>query len=542
MSVDVPVSLDGPGPATPPRTVRHTVPRPAFESLLTGGGDVDAVTRLTAAESSRRLLLMRVLLDAVERESPTEGPLPPFTTAWDALVGAGQDPATRLLALPHTGMWAAHVLRRLRGTRPDPAPLWVDLGHLHNLAAAALVLAGRGFRQPVVVREQWVVLPGLGAARLAAGRSWDVAEVEACDGVTHIRYGQDRVAVGEGRSTDNGPAWYPLRHLHAESEHEPITLALEDLVPYRGMRGPTPPEPLTAAQARRWQVMLGQAWDVLVAQDRPAARAMARGLATIVPMAATEPYRPESASSGDGFGSAVASAPDDAVQLASTLVHEFQHIKLSAVLHLWTLHAAEQTKCFYAPWRDDPRPVGGMLQGVYAFHGVAAFWRARRHVAHGAEADLAHFEFALWRTQLHHGLGALRASPYLTDHGRRLVGELRAQVEPWLTEVVPSQVADAATQAIADHRAAWRIRHLSPDAATVDALARAWSARSFRADDHAAPTPREQDAPTLVGDPTAWRLDARAVLYRRRLAQPEGFARLCALDAYGAAEPAEAPA
>jgi hypothetical protein len=131
------------------------------------------------------------------------------------------------------------------------------------------------------------------------------------------------------------------------------------------------------------------------------------------------------------------------------------------------------------------------------------------------------------------GLGAA----HLPDAPAWEVAELPARSRPWPAEVVPGRIADAAAQAIADHRAAWRIRHLCPDPGTVDAPARAWTA-----DDHAGPTSAERAAPTLAADPTAWRLDARAVLCRRRLAEPEGFARLCALDAYGTTDPAEAPA
>ena len=34
----------------------------------------------------------------------------------------------------------------------------------------------------------------------------------------------------------------------------------------------------------------------------------------------------------------------------------------------------------YAPWRPEPRPVVGLLQGVYAHLGIARFWGAQWHV------------------------------------------------------------------------------------------------------------------------------------------------------------------
>ncbi|MBG0564890.1 aKG-HExxH-type peptide beta-hydroxylase [Actinoplanes aureus] len=33
---------------------------------------------------------------------------------------------------------------------------------------------------------------------------------------------------------------------------------------------------------------------------------------------------------------------------------------------------------YYALWRDDPCPLNGLLQGVYAFVGITDFWWVRR--------------------------------------------------------------------------------------------------------------------------------------------------------------------
>ena len=54
-----------------------------------------------------------------------------------------------------------------------------------------------------------------------------------------------------------------------------------------------------------------------------------------------------------------------------TLTHELQHTKLNAVMYLFELLEPVAGERFYAPWRDDPRPLGGFLQGIYAFFGIA---------------------------------------------------------------------------------------------------------------------------------------------------------------------------
>ena len=62
--------------------------------------------------------------------------------------------------------------------------------------------------------------------------------------------------------------------------------------------------------------------------------------------------------------------------LASVLVHECQHAKLNAVLDLIPLSRPDQAR-YYAPWREDPRPLGGLLHGAYAYLGVSDFWRVQ---------------------------------------------------------------------------------------------------------------------------------------------------------------------
>ena len=90
------------------------------------------------------------------------------------------------------------------------------------------------------------------------------------------------------------------------------------------------------------------------------------------------------------------------------MVHEFQHSKL------------------WAPWRTDPRPLGGLLQGVYAFLGVADTWRAL--AARPALGDLAMREFAEAREQVDVALGELTGAGALTPAGEVFVDGGLAQV------------------------------------------------------------------------------------------------------------------
>ena len=473
----------------------HVLSPQSFDELLGGGGGPATVDSLRASERSWRLLVVRALLDAAAT-APT-GPLPPLAEGWRLLSRAWSVAAQeveRLLSYPAVGMWSAHTLRRLRGTADHDAPLWAETGHLHALAASAAVRAGLEFRTDIPVRHGWAVLPALGAMQVPGGPDWTVTEVSACDG---------KVRVAGRRLGESG--WHAPAELRADGR----TLLLDDIDPYRTLRTPGVPEPLDSAT--RWQELFDSAWEILHTTDREEARALANGLVSVVPRPRAERFRPHSASSGDAFGTAVASAPDDGEQFASTLVHEFQHNKLSAFMHLFTLYEDPKARLYYAPWRDDPRPLGGLLQGVYAFFGVTAFWRRRDHL-------LGQFEYALWRAQTAHALNTIGRSDGLTDLGRRLVAELSGRLEPWLAEPVDARTRAAADLAIADHRATWRAYHLRPDPDTVRAHAAAWP--------HEVRSVTQRPAPTLVAGRPVRGFDTRAVLVRWLLADPEGFRRL----------------
>lgn len=488
----------------------HTLSSRSFNELLSGGGSPATVSALRASERSWRLLVVRALLDSAV-STPT-GPLPPLADGWRLLArarAAAEGEVERLLAYPTVGVWAAHTLRRLRGTAEGDAPLWADTGHLHAIAASAAILAGLEFRTGIPVRQGWAVLPALGAMRVPGPAEWAVAEVAAtAEGV--------RIS---GRPLA-GPDWHALAELRADG----CSLLLDDTDPYRALRTPAAPQPFDGAAG--WQELFGQAWEILRDTGTEEARALAGGLLSLVPRPRAERFRPHSASSGDAFGAALASMPDDGEQFASTLVHEFQHNKLSAFMHLFTLYddrddrddhgsrgsrGGPSARLHYAPWRDDPRPLGGLLQGVYAFFGVTGFWRQRRHA-------LGQFEFALWRSQTAYALRAIGRSDRLTDLGRRLVAELSRRLEPWLEEPVDARARSAADLAVADHRATWRAYHLRPDPREVGALAAAW------ADGRALPSPSSEG--TLTPGTPARGFDTRAVLLRWALADPAGFDRL----------------
>ena len=168
-------------------------------------------------------------------------------------------------------------------------------------------------------------------------------------------------------------------------------------------------------------------------------------------------FDPISAAARQAFGAVGAALPADADTLALLMIHEFQHVKLGAILDLFDLCDHSDGRLFYAPWRRDPRPLEALLQGTYAHIAVTDFWRTRRHYRSGPQAEAAATRFAVWRLHTAEAIETLAVSGSLTPLGLRFVDGMRATVTPWLEEDIPAGADRMARQRAEEHRA-WRDR------------------------------------------------------------------------------------
>ncbi|MGV9364918.1 aKG-HExxH-type peptide beta-hydroxylase [Amycolatopsis sp. NPDC003731] len=488
-----------------------------FDLLARSSGGPEAVRRLRAAERSRRLLLLRGLIDDTAANPELHAPLPSPKLAWELLERAEEaDPSAldAVLVHPYTGSWAGLITRVLRNPGIDPRPVWLLLGHVHSLAAAAALRAGLdSFRIAVPVWNGDVALPTLGVARLPRTGEFTTAEVCVREGEIVVTDGVATVRIPSEPVTDT-PGWLGLRTFELVSGGKQLTLRLDDVDPYRGLFRPLAPERLSDGDLSHWHGMLSEAWRLLVTHAPGFADALPIGLDSIVPEPSF-PFRLPSASSGEAFGSAVICRPDDPAALAATLLHEFQHIRLGGLLQLVRLHDDDRRQRIYAPWRDDPRPLGGVIHGIYAFFGVTAFYRALSAAC--PDDDLAAFEFAHWRHQVWHTLDGIRKDDALTEAGDRFLGQVAEAVLPWLDEPVSPMAAHWAAWAAMEHHGGWRLRHFRPDSGYVAELAAAWrSGLSCPA--------LASAEPSLVTDPDGEWSEARIDLLRVRLG-PDGERR-----------------
>jgi uncharacterized protein len=431
-------------------TATHELPASLFDGLAAGGGGPDAIEALRAAQLSKHMLLIGHLLKRWPGPDPERDAIADaLSRARTADVRAFAD----VLGAPLVGAWSSITARAEQRDGASHSD-FVQLGGLAMVACAA---AGVDASAEVPVRNGVVSVPGVGAATVGPAPTAPLAAVGGRLAITACGAVLD-VPVAPTEELD---WWQPVRHLAADTAGQAISLGLDDVDPYRHGHHAPPAPRLSADDLRRWREAFAAAWRLLADRLPGRAAELVVGLRTLVPLVQTDPGSARSATIRHAFGVFGLTLPPSAEEFAVTLVHEFQHSKLSAMLDLDPMSDPDDQGRYFAPWRTDPRPLGGLLQGVYAFVGVADTWRALRTsdgVGSAAEA-----KFAEARLQVDRGLTSIENSGALTPAGVALAARLRVVTDEMLAEPLPADVVRNAEQALARTRELWLERNGAVD-------------------------------------------------------------------------------
>lgn len=490
----------------------HSLSADAFTALADGAGDGAVVRQLREAQLSKHLMLLHVVADAAAVE-PSSSATAAFRAGYQLLTEAqATDPGTvaGVLSLPHIGSWAHDCLACLdNGSTPDFAYLAV-------VAVAAAVQAGTPFQLDAPVRDGRVSLPGLGCLQVPGEGKWirlssdgdrlrarDYTDVACADLVPDD--GNDReVPHWRGtpiaRSVAEGQTWEVLLETcdqHLDRYKLPV---LSDM---------------KAAEVTSWRERIQAAWDLLVCHHEWAAGPIAEGISVIVPLARRSNH--DSATSPAAFGAIATSLPWTPVSMAETLVHEFQHIKLGGLMDMLALIEPGDERG-YAPWRDDPRPMGSILQGLYAFTGIVRFWDAQRHVETDPDAILrASVLYERWRLAIQFVTGSMVDKGLLTPTGVRFVTALSERARCRESGPVPAEAIQVAWEVALDHWLTWQFMHKAFDGADVARLAAAYE-RGVARSGEALPEGRiEENVRTIDSIP-------RSRLLSMRYEEPQRYA------------------
>jgi uncharacterized protein len=425
----------------------HGISRDAFDALAAGGGGLGAVRELAAAQYSKHIILLHGVLAAAHKAGRDQHLL--ARRGWDLLVAVqrrDRAAADQVIRHPAVGAWA---LRTVRACRGESAMSGAEPGGLGAVAAAAAIRARLPAKIELRAAGGTVMLPSLGAAVVAAPSAVVTIDADHAE----VSSPRRRVEIPADPHRD-APGWAALRRVSVGS----LSVLIDDLDPFRMPASQNVAPRLSTVDFRRWQTMLQATWPLFARQHPAVAAEVAEATAEFVPL--SKPADGQvSSSSSEAFGAIAMSEPPDRDTCAVTLAHELQHLKLGALIDVVSLTMPDDGRRYYAPWRDDPRPISGLLQGAYAYLGVSGFWRRQRELTDGVRQLRADREFARWRAAAARAVETLRSSGRLTPDGLTFVQGMKRTLTAWLDEPVSAE-ADAQARHDAElHLARWQASH-----------------------------------------------------------------------------------
>ncbi len=182
------------------------------------------------------------------------------------------------------------------------------------------------------------------------------------------------------------------------------------------------------------QVSLLQDALALVAQHEPAALEHLGELVKVVAFKPPAAADFSNVSFSDLPGAFILSAVNEPYWMADALIHELLHNRLFFIVDrgeiLEGLPEGDEAGEFYSPWRDDLRPLSGLLHAVYVYIGVTKFWFS---VCRSEDTNELRREYAADQAvrailDLKIGIAQLRRFASFTETGTALFRELVHEV------------------------------------------------------------------------------------------------------------------
>jgi uncharacterized protein len=442
------VLMDAMPPA--PDVLTHGVSEAGFLALAAGFGAAADIGQLAAAQRGLSRQFLFGVFDAATAVSPAlpSAVIADTEASWILLTKIDEEQPGALdavLAHPYLRAWAARCLEQLRDLRGGGHPaggerakrgdqLVADLRHLGAIAITAAIRSGLDAATAVPVMNDGVHLPGLGRLKISglrSGLSPARAVIDLVRSSVTIQAGADSWVLERAALLARQPFSVPARSASAAAEWEPVrvltapglSVTLEDSDPYRDChQWPAAPR-LTAAGYQKWQHQFEIAWQQIRSDHPEYAPAVATGLTVIMPMQPGPEGRDISAAARDAFGAVGVALPASPSTLALLIMHEFQHVKLGAILDEYDLCDPADRRLFHAPWRTDLRPLEGLLQGTYAHLAVTDYWQQQAG-ADGTAAEASE-QFTRWRDHTGDAIDTLATSGALTELGERFVAQMK---------------------------------------------------------------------------------------------------------------------
>lgn len=159
-------------------------------------------------------------------------------------------------------------------------------------------------------------------------------------------------------------------------------------------------------------------------------------------------------------GLLVLSWMSDTSVIVEALVHEYHHHKLNALLNLDPIIRGDsREEIYYSPWRDDPRPLSGILQATYVFQCVLEFWHnfLKKDIPILQEKRLQQRVYTA-KVQLQTALKVLKDNAEFSGIGQALIQAIEENINKFDSEL-PQVEQESIDARLKEHRQIWEIEN-----------------------------------------------------------------------------------
>lgn len=197
-----------------------------------------------------------------------------------------------------------------------------------------------------------------------------------------------------------------------------------------------------------WHSTLQTATNLLRRHHPDLAAEVSAVICSLIPISSPDSAKSLSVTAPEFWG-AIQCSLDPAPMMCEVLVHEYRHNLLHVLNDLDPIFKDDSPSGdrFYSPWRDDARPLSGILHALFTFLGVVTFYT---ELLKGTDLTAQNRRAASRRTAAHAMRLRLGAREFekarLTDFGRGLFDGIRdgiGQAADFASTLDRTQVGDA---------------------------------------------------------------------------------------------------
>ncbi len=431
----------------------------AIQRLLVPSGEGDPLVRALYTRQHNALLLrLYQVYQRLTSETPELAEKTGFIKAFSMLQACEPSVQREVIGYPSAAFWI-HVASALLERRTHVLfPQMQIQTHLEDFGryALAAALKGGSLQYATFVwtdASARIALPATGTF-LQCPAQMALQRVEVC-----VAPGNIVVRHGDAELSTSQPQVLRLSMgIEVNASDEDLRLAHRTSFQYAQ---------LDAQTRSQWEDSLEKAWGLIGIASPALAQEIPLGVRVFVPVVSSSVQLHLSGTFHEAPGLVAFSWSPDLFTMAEAVVHEYHHQKLNALMSIDPLivgHAG--VAVYYSPWRDDPRPLTGILHATYTFMAIYDFCQQVLDVDDaGVNPERIRERMYEVSGKIGIGLASLHEHAQLTPLGSALIGALHQRYSERSSHLPP--VSEASREEIdsrlQQHRREWERRY--PDLA-----------------------------------------------------------------------------